>query len=238
MNDNYQKFIDSNGDDNTKKHIKFYFDLLDKYGIDLSSNEITTVEQMEDVFVKCNLNSFNSVINMRSVLKTYSMFINDIELFDLIRKVDIYRVLNKITPNMKQCYISQSEFEDVYDSIGAYEQNTFSYNTLFYQCLFWCIYAGLYSDDMTVVKNLRGSDVVGNIVTLRTDSGDEWQIDIPEQLATDLITLSKEFIWYRQNRQVVCEAKTEGLFYDSVFKVELRTANSKYAFVSSYYTRL
>ena len=92
---------------------------------------------------------------MRSVLKSYSIFINDKKLFDAIRKVDIYRTLEKITPNMKSAYISQSEFEEVYNSIGAYEENTFSYNMLYYQSLFWCVYAGIYNDDMTVLKNLR-----------------------------------------------------------------------------------
>lgn len=238
MNEQYQKFIDSNDSDSTKKSLKFYFELLDKHYIDISSETITTIEQLEKVFVICGINNFNSLISFRSVLKGYAIFINDKVLFNLVRKLDIYKVLKKIKPNMKHTYLSSSEFQDIYNAIGVYNEDTFSYNALYYKSLFQSIYEGIYCEDMSVLKNLRASDIEGNVVTIRDDNGSEWKTDISEQLASDLLVLANESIWYRKNRNGLCNIKTEGLYYDSVFKVEIRAYDSKYSYRSSYYIRL
>lgn len=238
MNEKFTEFVNSNTNKNTKKNAKFYLDLLDSKNIEISSNVITDNETLENIFLQCNLNSFNSIINFRALLKSYAIFINDKALFNLVRKVDIYKVLEKIKPNMKHSYISSSDFNDIYNAIGAYDENTFSYNALYYKTLFWSIYEGIYCEDMSVLKNLRASDIKGNTVTLHSDDGDEWEIDIPKQLVADVMELSNTFVWYRKNRGGLCEIKIDGLCYDSVFKVEIRTENSKYSYRSSYYTRL
>lgn len=238
MNDNYQKYMDVTANERTRKNSKFYFDALDKYNIDVSSDNISSLEQLENIFVQLGFNSFNSIIGFRSLLKSYSIFINDKPLFNLIRKIDIYRILDLIQGNMKHTYLSQSEFQDVYNAIGAYDEDTFYYNSVYYQSLFWAVYVGIFNDGLSVLKNLRASDIDGNIITIRDDNGEEWELDIPEQLALDFMTLVNDSTWYRRNRSGVCKIQTEGLFYDSVFKVDIRTPNSKYSYSSTYYTML
>lgn len=238
MNENYQKYMDVIANERTRKNSKFYFDALDKYNIDVSSDNISSLEQLENIFVQLGFNSFNSIIGFRSLLKSYSIFINDKPLFNLIRKIDIYRILEKIQGNMKHTYLSQSEFQDVYNSIGAYDEDTFYYNSVYYKSLFWAVYIGIFNDGLSVLKNLRASDVDGNIITLRDDDGKEWKLDVPEQLVLDFITLVNDSVWYRKNRSGLCKIHTEGIFYDSIFKVDIRSPNSKYSYSSTYYTML
>ena len=238
MNDNYQRYMDANTNESTKKNFKFYFDALDRHNIDVDSNNITNIEQLENIFVQLEFNSFNSIISFRSLLKSYSIFINDKPLFNLIRKIDIYRILELTQGNMKHTYLSQSEFQDVYNAIGAYDKDTFHYNSVYYQSLFWAVYAGIFNDGLSVLKNLRASDIDGNIITLRNDNDEEWKLDIPEQLVLDFITLVNDSVWRRRNRSGLCEIHTEGLFYDSIFKVDIRSPNSKYSYSSTYYTML
>lgn len=238
MNENYQKFMDANINEKTRNNYKFYFDALDRNNIDISSDSIANMEQLENIFIQLGFNSFNSIINFRSVLKSYSVFINDKPFFNLIRKLDIYHILEITQGKMKHTFLSQSEFQDVYNSIGAYDEDTFYYNSVYYQSLFWAVYAGIFNDGLSVLKNLRASDIDGNIIMLRDDNGEEWELDIPEQLALDFMTLVNDSTWYRRNRSGVCKIQTEGLFYDSVFKVDIRTPNSKYSYSSTYYTML
>ena len=238
MNDNYQRYMDANTNESTKKNFKFYFDALDRHNIDVDSNNITNIEQLENIFVQLGFNSFNSIISFRSLLKSYSRFIDDKSLFNLIRKLDIYHILEITQGNMKHTYLSQSEFQDVYNAIGTYEEDTFYYNSLYYQSLFWAVYVGIYNDDLSVCKNLRATDIDGRNITLRNDNNEEWKLDIPEQLVLDFITLVNNPVWYRRNRGGLCKIQTEGLFYDSIFKVDIRTPNSKYSYSSTYYTIL
>ena len=238
MNENYQKYMDMITNEHTRKNSKFYFDALDKYNIDVSSDNISSLEQLENMFVQLGFNSFNSIISFRTLLKSYSIFINDKPLFNLIRKIDIYRILELTQGNMKHTYLSQSEFQDVYNAIGAYDEDTFYYNSVYYQSLFWAVYAGIFNDGLSVLKNLRASDIDGNTITLRDDNGEEWKLDIPKQLVLDFITLVNDSVWRRRNRNGLCEIHTEGLFYDSIFKVDIRPPNSKYSYSSTYYTML
>ena len=245
MNEQYQRFIDSYNNDKMKNNARFYFERLNKNNINISSETVTTLEQLEKVFVVCGINTLNNIIGFRSVLKSYTVFINDKALFNLVRKLDIYKVLEKIKPNIKHTYISSSEFQDIYNAIGVYDENTFSYNALYYKSLFRSIYEGIYCEDMSVLKNLRASDIDGNSVTMRDDNGSEWKVDVSKQLATDLIILANDKdpdknipVWYRNNRNGQCKIPIEGLCYDSVFRVETRKYNSKYAYRSGYYVRL
>lgn len=230
--------MDANINEKTRNNYKFYFDALDRNNIDISSDSIANMEQLENIFVQLGFNSFNSIISFRYVLKSYSIFINDKPLFNLIRKIDIYRILEKIQGNMKHTFLSQSEFQDVYSTIGTYDEDTFYYNAVYYRSLFWAVYAGIFNEGLSVLKNLRASDIDGQSITLRDDNGEEWELDIPEQLVSDFITLVNDSVWYRKNRSGLCKIHTEGMFYDSVFKVDIRTPNSKYSYCSTYYTML
>ena len=93
---------------------------------------------------------------------------------------------------------------------------------------------------MSVLKNLRGSDVHGNSVTLREDNGNVYNLTITSELASDIVELSNKQIWERRNRYGVCRVDMRGIYSNSVFKVEERksanTQNDKVRFC--YYDKL
>ena len=91
---------------------------------------------------------------------------------------------------------------------------------------------------MSVIKNLRGSDIHGNKVTLREDNGCSYDINISFELAEALKELSDTDIWERKNRYGICQIKTSGIYPDSCFKVENRKDDSEYAYRFSYYAKL
>jgi hypothetical protein len=91
---------------------------------------------------------------------------------------------------------------------------------------------------MSVVKNLRASDIHDNIITLHEDSGNTHKLEISAQLADDLKELGLINTWERKNRYSVCQIKTTGLYYDSCFKVENRNGSTEYSYRYSYYRML
>ena len=119
----------------------------------------------------------------------------------------------------------------MYHDIGVYEE----LNAFYFQTLFKCVYEGIYNDDMSVIKNLRSSDICNNIVTLHEDSGYSYDMEISSELSIDLKELGKVDTWERKNRHGVFQMKIDGLHPDSCFKVEKRKDFSEYSYRFSYY---
>ena len=94
---------------------------------------------------------------------------------------------------------------------------------------------GIYNDDMSVVKNLRASDVNGDIVTLREDNGNSYEIQVSSALAEDLKKLGNVDLWERRNRYGTVKITINGLYPDSCFKVENRKGSSEYSYRFTYY---
>ena len=87
---------------------------------------------------------------------------------------------------------------------------------------------------MSVLKNLRGRDITGNIVTLHEDNGNAYTLKISTELADMLKELSHIYTWERKNRNGSFCMPTTGIYFDSCFKVEIRK-NSEYSYRFSYY---
>jgi hypothetical protein len=134
----------------------------------------------------------------------------------------------------KKKFLSYEQYQKVIHEIGVYED----FNALYYEALFKSIYEGIYSDDLSVIKNLKRSDIDGNIVTLYEDSGYSYKLKISEKLASELKQLADIDVWERRNRFGVCQVDMRGAYKDSVFKIEDRKTASKTSFKFSYYARL
>lgn len=91
---------------------------------------------------------------------------------------------------------------------------------------------------MSVLKNLRSSNIDGDTVTLVPDEGDEYEIGITDRLARDLIALGEIDTWERRNRYGTAKIKIVGLHSDSCFKVEIRKDDSKELYRYAYYRLL
>ena len=119
--------------------------------------------------------------------------------------------------------------------IATYEE----YNALYYELLFSCIWYGIYNDDLSVLKNLRKSNISDDgIIQLTEDNGHTYKIKVPEKLASDLKQLASINTWQRRNRFGVCNVDMRGLHSDSIFKIEHRSTASNDSYRFTFYAKL
>lgn len=235
MNNNVQGFIDATESVNTQKVIRFVFK-------DISADNIENNSQieMEQLIIDKKPSSYKEIITITYVLSTYFKWLKDNNIIDndnayqIVQSLDKKMLWKKSKPNAKKKFISHSQFNRIIHDISLYED----FNALYYESLFRAVYEGIYNDDLSVIKNLRKSDIDGNIVTLREDDGHIYKIKISERLAEDLIKLSNINEWQRRNRFGVCNVNMRGANIDSVFKIEDRNTSSDGSYRFAYYAKL
>ena len=235
MNSRVQEFIDSAESKNTQKVIKYVFKRIDANNI-----ENYNLMQMEQLILNMQPNSNKEIITIIYILSTYAKWLqeqniikND-NMYQILQSIDKKLLWKKAKKTAKKKFISNKDFKRLVHDIALYEE----YNSLYYETLFRAIYEGLYNDDLSVLKNLRKSDVDENIVTLREDTGHVYKIKITERLAKDLKQLADINIWERRNRFSVCKVDMRGMYNDSIFKIENRSTASNESFRFTYYAKL
>ena len=237
MDNKVQQFIESIEVPNTRKVFKHVFNK-----IDVDNIENCNLIQIEQLIVNSQQSSPKSIITTIYVLSSYAKWLKEQDIIDnddfyrLLQSLDKKLLWKKVKPQAKKKFISYEQYKETVHDIGLYED----FNALYYQSLFKCIYEGLYSDDMSVIKNLRKSDIGENIVVLHEDNGHTYKLKITERLAYELKELSNINIWERQNRFGAFKVETKGIYPDSVFKVESRSRgeSSEISYKFSYYNKL
>ena len=231
-----EQFIASIDVENTARVVRHVLS-----GID-TDLEYYNRQELEQIILSLKPNSPKAIVTICYVLGLYGRWLDENQLgdgcslYDMARDIDKDNLWKKAKPNAKQKFLSHKQFVRIISEIGVYEQ----LNPLYYQTLFQSVYEGIYNDDMSVLKNLRASDVHGNKVTLHEDNGHTYDIEISQVLADALIELSKKHQWERMNRYGICRITMKGLFADSVFKSEERkgSAQNGQALRFSLYARL
>lgn len=236
MHNYIQEFIDSTESLNTRKVYKHVFNKIDAKDI-----ENYNLIQMEQLIITSKPNSPKSIITTIYVLSSYIKWLQEQNIIDddnarqILLSIDKKLLWKKIAPNAKKKFISNQQFKQVIHDIEMYEE----FNSLYYTSLFSCIYHGIYSDNMSVIKNLRASDIQDDgLVTLREDNSHVYKIKIPERLAKDLKQLSTINTWQRPNRYSVCNVEMRGAYPDSVFKIENRSTASDDSYRFTFYAKL
>jgi hypothetical protein len=196
--------------------------------------------ELEQFILYLKPNSPKTIITITYVLGLYAKWLqeegiveND-NLYQMIQSIDKKLLWLKAKPFAKKKFLSYEQYQRVIHEIGVYED----FNALYYEALFKSIYEGIYSDDLSVIKNLKRSDIDGNIVTLYSDEGYSYKLKISEKLSSELKKLADIDVWERRNRFGVCQVDMRGAHKDSVFKIEDRKTASKTSFKFSYYARL
>ena len=213
-----KEFIDSIEVENTAKVVKHVLD-----GVDVKL-ETFTVRKLEKFVLDRKPNSPKSIATICYVIGLYAKWLDSqnsgdgTKLLELVQNLDKKKLWKKAKPTARKKFVTHADFKRVIKEIELYEE----FNDLYYRTLFRCVYEGIYCDDMSVIKNLRGSDVHGSTVTLREDNGHTYKFKITPQLAADIVELSRKQIWERRNRYGICKVDMRGLYPDSVFKVEKR----------------
>ena len=235
MNENVERFINSIESPNSQKVAKFALkDVND--GI-----ENCSMMEIEYFILDRKPSSPKEITTICYVLGSYSKFlqeqnlINNDNLYQITKTLDKKLLWKKCKPNAKKKFISEKDYQRVIKDIATYEE----FNSLYYELLFSCIWNGIYSDDLSVIKNMRKSDIDDNsIITLREDNNHTYKIRVPERLASDLKKLADITMWQRPNRYGICNVEMRGVYSDSVFKVEHRSTSSNGSYRFSYYSKL
>lgn len=235
MNENVERFISSIESLNSQKVAKFALkDVSDKI-------ENYSPMQLEQFILDRKPSSPKEITTVCYVLGTYSKWLyeqsltdND-NLYQMVNSLDKKLLWKKCKPNAKKKFINNEEYQRVIKEIATYEE----YNPLYYELLFSCIWNGIYSDDLSVIKNLRASSIGDDgVVTLQEDNEHSYRLKIPEKLASDLKQLANINTWQRPNRFSVCNVEMRGAYPDSVFKIESRSTASNESFRFTYYAKL
>lgn len=236
MNSNMSGFIDSVESKNTQKVIKFVFKDIGDDNI-----ENYNLMEMEQLILNKKPSSYKEIITIIYVLSSYFKYlqekglIKDDSAYQIIQSLDKKLLWKKSKPNAKKKFISYKQYKQVVHDIAMYEE----YNALYYESLFACIYHGIYNDDLSVIKNLRSSDINDDgTIVLREDNGHTYKFKVPERLAKDLKQLANVNIWERKNRFGTCKVDMRGANNDSVFKIENRSTASSDSYKFTFYAKL
>lgn len=197
--------------------------------------------ELEQLIIDRKPSSPKEIVTVCYILGSYSKWLqeqgivdND-NLYQMVNSLDKKLLWKKCKPTAKKKFISNEQYQIVIKDIATYEE----YNALYYELLFSCIWYGIYSDDLSVIKNLRSSDIDSNgIITLCEDNGHTYKLKVPEKLASDLKQLASINVWQRPNRFSICNVEMRGAYNDSVFKVEHRSTSSNGSYRFSYYSKL
>lgn len=254
---NYEGFIATFDSENSKK-VARSLKQIGKYDY-----ENCTPIDLEQIVLSMKPNSPKAITTIVYMLSLYAKYLNNDNMYYMTKDIDRNALWSIAKPLAKKKFISHSTFENVYKEIGVYEE----YNSFYLQTLFLCLYEGIYNDDMSVIKNLKASDIhidtsinelanklpdgkflknetdiIDGIkrckITLKEDNGHEYDFLISNRLAEDLIKLGNINIWERKNRFGTCRIKITGIHKDSCFKVETRKDSSEYSYRYTYYRML
>lgn len=232
---NIERFIRAIESQNSQKVAKFVLK-------NVSDNiENYNMMELEQLILDRKPSSPKEIVTVCYILGSYSKWLqeqnivdND-NLYQMVNSLDKKLLWKKCKPNAKKKFISNEEYQMVVKDIATYEE----YNALYYELLFSCIWNGIYSDDLSVIKNMRKSDIDDNgMITLHEDNNHTYKIKVPERLALDLKKLADISVWQRPNRYGICNVEMRGVYSDSIFKVEHRTTASNGSYRFSYYSKL
>lgn len=231
---NIDKFMESIEVPNTAKVVKFVFKDVNEH------IENYNFIELEKFILDLKPNSPKAIVTICYVLSMYAKWlyengiVKDNTMYQIVQSFDKKLLWEKAKPNANKKFISFEQFNRIIHEISMYEE----YNSLYYESLFKCIYEGIYNDDLSVIKNLRSSDIKDNIVTLHEDNGHVYQIKISNRLSDELKKLANINIWERRNRYGTCKVNLKGVYKDSIFKIEDRNTDSDGSYRFTYYAKL
>ena len=220
---------------NTAKVVKFILK-------DTETNiENYSLMELEQFILNRKPSSQKEIITSCYVLGLYAKWLQEEKIvkndnfYQMIQSLDKKILWEKAKPKAKKKFINNEQYQRVIKDIATYEE----YNALYYELLFSCIWYGMYNDDLSVIKNLRSSNINGDgTVMLEEDNGHIYKLKIPEKLAKDLKQLADINTWQRPNRFSVCNVDMRGVYPDSVFKIENRSTASNDSFRFTFYAKL
>ena len=218
IDNRYEKFILSASSPNTQKVYRFYSVLGEFNYTDCD------MELVEKAIASTNPKTSRGISKARTILKRYGEYTNNSHLIEIVNSINNKELWNKIKPNNIQKFISYKQYRDICRDIDTWEEH----NSLYYTTLFMAIYEGIYSSDISVLKNLRAKDIKENKITLYPDNGESYTLNISTELSDRLIKLSEVDTWRQTGRYGHIQLKLESVYPDNCFKVVKRKSNTNW----------
>lgn len=232
---NIERYIGEIESPNTQKVAKYALKNVN------DNIENYSLMELEQFILDRKPSSPKEIVTVCYILGSYSKWlkeqgiINNDNLYQIVNSLDKKLLWKKCKPNAKKKFISYKDYKRVIKDIATYEE----YNALYYELLFSCIWHGIYNDDLSVIKNLRTSNIGNNgIIILEEDNGHTYKFKIPEKLASDLKQLGNINTWQRPNRFGICNVDMRGAYPDSIFKIENRSTASNDSYRFTFYAKL
>ena len=228
-----EEYIESIDNKNTAKVTKKYLKNAPDGFEDFSLSELS------DYILSLKPTGEHDISNICSRIKAYTKWLDDNNIYSnnplqqSIQKIDKKHLWKLAKQENEDKYLSYEKYQSIIRRIRVEE----GYNPLYYEVLFRSIYEGIYNDDLSVLKNLRRSDIHDDVVVLHDDNGNVHQLRVSEDLAHQLAELSTVDFWYRPNGTGICEVEMVKAYPDSVFKSEKRRNSKPKAPRFSYYDR-
>ena len=225
MGRDYVTFIKGIDSDNTAKVAKSLSYIGEHDYSDVNPSMI------DEVILGLKPKSMKDITTSLYIMSLYAAHIENDDMLYMVRSANRKSLWRMAKPNAPKKFLSHSDFYNIYDSVLKNEEH----NGLYQASLFASVYHGIYSDDLSVLKNLRSSDIKRNNATLRKDDGTAYDIGIPYELAEDLVKLGGINEWWRNNRYGSYRIITTGTSDDACFKIENRNGTDEYTYRYGYY---
>ena len=187
---------------------------------DFDTVMMMSVDKLSELFIKLHPINTKAISSYLNVLKRYAEYTNNQSFIDISKKINVTAIWNQYSSSAEKTrrYVSNSEFQSILFNLQMDDMMNVDY----YVALLQAIYEGIYSDDLTALSNLRGQDIHGNVVVVRCDGKEPFELEISHNLVTKLKELSNLTSWGRKNRCGEFSIVIEGNYPDSCFKVENR----------------
>lgn len=192
-----------------------------------------SLEELSELLIQVHPTNARNISYYLNVLRQYAGYVGNQKFIETSQGINTTEVWNKYSSSTerKRRYLSHSEFQSMIFNMQMEDVMNVDY----YITLLQSIYEGIYSDDLSALKNLRGQDIRQNVVIVRCDDTEPFELEISSGLSDRLKELAALTRWERRNRSGEFTVEIEGEYPDSCFKVENRSSVADRNYRDCYY---
>lgn len=190
-------------------------------------------DKLSELLVEVQPTNSRAISYYLNTLRRYAEYVGNQNFIVVSKQVNIKEVWNKCSSTIQKerKFFSHSEFQSILFNLQMDDMMNVDY----YIALLQAIYEGIYSDDLTALSNLRGQDIHGNVVVVRCDGKEPFELEISHNLAAKLKDMADLTRWEKRNRCGEFSIPIEGDYPDSCFKVENRNNIPNRSYRHCYY---
>jgi len=209
----YKEFADSIAVEGTARAIRAFGKRIGDFNF-----ETCTQKDLEELIINARPQNERELDRFVYSVELYARFNEDAELFNKTKTIDRTALWQRAKHNIPAKFLSHKDYLQLLEDMERLEEYNVDYKVLMMKS----VYEGVYNDDLSVIKNLKASDINENILTLRPDNGEPYELSVSLKLANELKEFSKVQIFERKNSRCEFTVPATGVSHDACFKFELR----------------